>query len=223
MAPLHAWVGLAVINAWNFPNATASWKIAPALCYGNAVVWKPANVTPASAVALAEIIDRQDIPKGLFSLIMGAGRSVGQRMVESPKVNATTSQARCQWPRVLRRPRSTIPDLASPRASWRHRWHGPYISGATPKPELQPSTRPPLARIITCRLGACSWCISPRGFLLIAGKTNRDSDPMEALKSAMIIGALPFTVVMTLMCVALTKTLYRDGLREKHAAAKSGE
>jgi choline-glycine betaine transporter len=46
---------------------------------------------------------------------------------------------------------------------------------------------------------------------------------MEALKSAMIIGALPFTVVMTLMCVALTKTLYRDGLREKHAAAKSGE
>ena len=39
---------VAVISPWNFPTATASWKIAPALCYGNAVVWKPANVTPAS-------------------------------------------------------------------------------------------------------------------------------------------------------------------------------
>lgn len=79
---------VAIISPWNFPTATASWKIAPALCYGNSVVWKPANVTPASAVALTEIIAKQDIPKGLFSLVMGAGRSVGQRLVESPKVNA---------------------------------------------------------------------------------------------------------------------------------------
>ncbi len=79
---------VAVISPWNFPTATASWKIAPALCYGNAVVWKPANIPPASAVALAEIINRQDIPKGLFSLVMGSGRDIGQRLVESPKVNA---------------------------------------------------------------------------------------------------------------------------------------
>lgn len=79
---------VAIISPWNFPTATASWKIAPALAYGNAVVWKPANATPASAVALAEIIARQDIPKGLFSLVMGAGRSIGQRLVESPKINA---------------------------------------------------------------------------------------------------------------------------------------
>jgi len=79
---------VAVISPWNFPTATASWKIAPALCYGNAVVWKPANITPASAVALAEIIARQDIPKGLFSLVMGSGGVIGQRLVESPKVNA---------------------------------------------------------------------------------------------------------------------------------------
>ncbi|WP_120500415.1 aldehyde dehydrogenase family protein [Roseovarius sp. EL26] len=79
---------VAIISPWNFPTATASWKIAPALCYGNAVVWKPANITPASAVALTEIINRQDIPKGLFSLVVGAGRSIGQRLVESPKVNA---------------------------------------------------------------------------------------------------------------------------------------
>ncbi|MCP4817582.1 MAG: aldehyde dehydrogenase family protein, partial [Shimia sp.] len=56
--------------------------------YGNAVVWKPANVTPASAVALAEIINRQDIPKGLFSLVMGAGGAIGQALVESPMVDA---------------------------------------------------------------------------------------------------------------------------------------
>ena len=76
-----------IISPWNFPTATASWKIAPALCYGNAVVWKPANATPASAVALTEIIAKQDIPKGLFSLVMGAGSEVGQRLVESPKVD----------------------------------------------------------------------------------------------------------------------------------------
>ncbi|NDW48050.1 BCCT family transporter [Ruegeria sp. PrR005] len=53
------------------------------------------------------------------------------------------------------------------------------------------------------------------GTLLIAGKTNGGADPMEALKSAMIIGALPFTVVMGLMCISLAKALYRDGKREK--------
>ncbi len=79
---------VAVISPWNFPTATASWKIAPALAYGNAVIWKPANLTPASAHALTEIITRQDIPKGLFQLVMGAGRDVGQRLVESPKVDA---------------------------------------------------------------------------------------------------------------------------------------
>lgn len=79
---------VAIISPWNFPTATASWKIAPALCYGNAVVWKPANITPASAVALTQIIAKQDIPKGLFSLVMGAGSTIGQQLVESPRVNA---------------------------------------------------------------------------------------------------------------------------------------
>ncbi|QYX55846.1 aldehyde dehydrogenase family protein [Roseovarius sp. SCSIO 43702] len=79
---------VAIISPWNFPTATASWKIAPALAYGNAVLWKPANVTPASAVALTEIIAKQDIPAGLFNLVMGAGSEVGQRLVESPKLDA---------------------------------------------------------------------------------------------------------------------------------------
>mgnify|MGYP005621275337 CR=1 FL=1 len=79
---------VAVISPWNFPTATASWKIAPALAYGNAVIWKPSNATPASAHALAEIIARQDIPKGLFSLVMGSGSDVGQQLVEHRGINA---------------------------------------------------------------------------------------------------------------------------------------
>src|SRR6056297_2196886 len=79
---------VAIISPWNFPIATPAWKIAPALAFGNAVIWKPANQTPASAVALTEIIAKQDLPEGLFNLVMGPGRDVGQRLVESPQVDA---------------------------------------------------------------------------------------------------------------------------------------
>ena len=79
---------VAIISPWNFPTATAVWKSAPALAFGNAVVWKPANLVPASAVAFAEIMSRQDIPKGLFNLVMGAGGAVGQQLADSPLVNA---------------------------------------------------------------------------------------------------------------------------------------
>ncbi len=81
---------VAVISPWNFPVATPAWKIAPALAFGNAVIWKPANLTPASAVALTEIIAKQDIPPGLFNLVTGPGRAVGQRLVESREVDAIT-------------------------------------------------------------------------------------------------------------------------------------
>ncbi|NNG03607.1 MAG: aldehyde dehydrogenase family protein [Inquilinus sp.] len=79
---------VAVISPWNFPTATASWKIAPALAFGNAVIWKPANLTPASAWALTEIIARQDLPPGLFNLVMGSGREIGQRLIDSPLIDA---------------------------------------------------------------------------------------------------------------------------------------
>ena len=79
---------VAIISPWNFPTATAVWKIAPALAFGNAVVWKPANIVPASAVALTRIIEKQNLPKGLFSLVMGPGSSVGQALIESPMINA---------------------------------------------------------------------------------------------------------------------------------------
>jgi len=79
---------VAIISPWNFPTATAVWKIAPALAFGNAVIWKPANLVPASAVALTEIIARQDIPHGLFNLVMGPGGSIGQSLIESPAIDA---------------------------------------------------------------------------------------------------------------------------------------
>jgi aldehyde dehydrogenase (NAD+) len=81
---------VAVISPWNFPTATASWKIAPALAFGNAVIWKPANVTPASAVALTEIIAKQDLPPGTFNLLMGSGNKIGQGLVESPMIDAVS-------------------------------------------------------------------------------------------------------------------------------------
>jgi aldehyde dehydrogenase (NAD+) len=82
---------VAVISPWNFPMATAAWKIAPALAFGNAVVWKPANVTPHSAWALAEVISRQqDLPPGAFNLVMGSGGEVGQTLIDSPEIDAIT-------------------------------------------------------------------------------------------------------------------------------------
>lgn len=77
---------VAVISPWNFPIATAAWKIAPALAFGNAVVWKPASLTPFSAWALAEIFSRQDIPDGLLNLVMASGASIGRLIAESPSV-----------------------------------------------------------------------------------------------------------------------------------------
>jgi len=82
---------VAVISPWNFPTATAAWKIAPALAFGNAVIWKPANVTPASAWALSEVISRQEgLPAGAFNLVMGSGAAVGQSLIESPDIDAVT-------------------------------------------------------------------------------------------------------------------------------------
>ena len=78
---------VAIVSPWNFPTATAVWKIAPALAFGNAVIWKPANLVPASAVALAEIISRQNLPAGLFNLVMGAGSKIGQQLIESAAID----------------------------------------------------------------------------------------------------------------------------------------
>ncbi len=79
-----------IITPWNFPMATAAWKIAPALAFGNAVVFKPANLVPASAWALTEIISRQGLPNGTFNLVMGSGADVGEALVQSADIDALT-------------------------------------------------------------------------------------------------------------------------------------
>jgi aldehyde dehydrogenase (NAD+) len=79
-------VGL--ICPWNFPIAIPAWKMAPALAFGNAVVFKPADLVPGSAWALAEIVSRSGLPKGVFNLVMGRGSVVGQTLLESRDVNA---------------------------------------------------------------------------------------------------------------------------------------
>jgi len=81
---------IAIISPWNFPTATAAWKIAPALAFGNSVVWKPANLTPASAVALTEIIHRQGLPEGTFNLVLGSGSQVGNTLINSKDVNGVS-------------------------------------------------------------------------------------------------------------------------------------
>jgi alpha-ketoglutaric semialdehyde dehydrogenase len=79
-------VGL--ITPWNFPIAIPAWKIAPALCYGNTIVFKPAELVPGSAHALSEIITRSGLPAGVFNLVVGSGSVVGQTMLEHPDVAA---------------------------------------------------------------------------------------------------------------------------------------
>jgi acyl-CoA reductase-like NAD-dependent aldehyde dehydrogenase len=77
-----------MITPWNFPIAIPAWKIAPALCYGNTVVFKPAELVPGSAHALSEIITRAGLPAGVFNLVVGPGSLVGQTLLEHPDVAA---------------------------------------------------------------------------------------------------------------------------------------
>ena len=77
-------VGL--ITPWNFPMAIPAWKIAPALAYGNAVVFKPSEVAPGCAWALADMLDRAGLPAGVFNMVIGKGSSVGEAMVHHPDI-----------------------------------------------------------------------------------------------------------------------------------------
>ena len=72
---------IGLITPWNFPIAIPAWKIAPALAYGNCVVFKPADLVPGCAWALADIINRSGIPPGVFNLVMGRGSVIGDPLV----------------------------------------------------------------------------------------------------------------------------------------------
>jgi aldehyde dehydrogenase (NAD+) len=72
---------IGIITPWNFPIAIPAWKIAPALAFGNTVVFKPSELTPGTAHALADIIHRAGVPAGVFNLVHGAGAVVGDALL----------------------------------------------------------------------------------------------------------------------------------------------
>ncbi|AQU83868.1 MULTISPECIES: aldehyde dehydrogenase family protein [unclassified Halomonas] len=76
-----------IITPWNFPIAIPAWKIAPALAYGNCVIFKPAEQTPGSAHMLAEIIHQAGCPAGVFNLVMGRGSVIGEAMTTDPRIS----------------------------------------------------------------------------------------------------------------------------------------
>ena len=75
-----------IITPWNFPIAIPAWKIAPALAYGNAVVFKPADLVPGCGWALADILARAGLPEGVFNLVMGRGSVVGETLINHADV-----------------------------------------------------------------------------------------------------------------------------------------
>jgi acyl-CoA reductase-like NAD-dependent aldehyde dehydrogenase len=77
-------VGL--ITPWNFPLTIAAWKLAPALAAGNTVVLKPAELTPLTALEFERIALAAGIPEGVVNVVVGPGRTCGQRLVEHPDV-----------------------------------------------------------------------------------------------------------------------------------------
>jgi aldehyde dehydrogenase (NAD+) len=79
-----------IITPWNFPIAIPAWKIAPALCYGNTVVFKPAELVPGCSWAIVDILHRAGLPKGVLNLVMGKGSIVGQTMLDSPDLSGIT-------------------------------------------------------------------------------------------------------------------------------------
>lgn len=94
-------VGL--ITPWNFPIAIPAWKIAPALAYGNTVVFKPAELVPASAWALTDILVRAGLPAGVLNLTMGRGGVVGRHLAASPKIDALSFTGSTQTGRQVLR------------------------------------------------------------------------------------------------------------------------
>lgn len=79
---------IGIISPWNFPIAIPAWKIAPALAYGNCVVFKPADLVPGSAWELVSIFQRAGLPPGVLNLVMGRGSDIGAVLTSHPEVDA---------------------------------------------------------------------------------------------------------------------------------------
>lgn len=98
--PLGVTVG---IGAWNYPIQIALWKSAPALAAGNAMIFKPSEVTSLTTLKLAEIYTEAGLPDGVFNVLTGSGREVGGWLTEHPRIEkspspAAPTPARRSWP-----------------------------------------------------------------------------------------------------------------------------
>lgn len=81
---------VSIITPWNFPIAIPTWKIVPALITGNAVVFKPASITPILATRLVEVLDAAGLPKGVLNLVLGGGSKVGDVLVTDERVDGVS-------------------------------------------------------------------------------------------------------------------------------------
>jgi methylmalonic acid semialdehyde dehydrogenase len=81
---------VACVTPWNFPVAIPVWKIAPALVAGNTVVFKPASLTPATAVRIVEIFENAGLPAGVLNLVLGSGSDAGDEIIAHPAVKAVS-------------------------------------------------------------------------------------------------------------------------------------
>ena len=90
-----------IITPWNFPIAIPAWKIAPALAYGNPVVFKPADLVPGTAWELARVIVESGVPPGVFNLVMGRGSVVGESLVANRQVAAISFTGSIETGRLI--------------------------------------------------------------------------------------------------------------------------
>src|SRR4029434_708616 len=81
---------VACVTPWNFPVAIPTWKLSPALAAGNTVVFKPATITPGTAVRIVEIFEAAGLPPGVLNLILGSGSEAGDEIIGHPAVKAVS-------------------------------------------------------------------------------------------------------------------------------------
>ncbi|MFB0526689.1 MAG: aldehyde dehydrogenase family protein, partial [bacterium] len=84
-----------VLTPWNFPFVIPLWKIAPALVYGNTIVFKPANLTPQCGLELARIIDEAGFPSGVFNFVTGTSSELGDALLTHQAVNGISFTGSC--------------------------------------------------------------------------------------------------------------------------------
>ena len=150
-------VGLIV--PWNFPLNIASWKLGPALACGNTVVLKPAELTPLSALRLAELALEAGIPEGVVNVVVGKGSVVGRRLVEHPDVAKIGFTGSTEVGRAVmrRRRRDDQARHARARRQVGQRRSSPTpTSNAPPRPRRTPSSTTPARTAAHARASSSS-------------------------------------------------------------------